>query len=57
MLSRGDADRYRDLVAKSECTPEQQAGDGTKCPSCGLNSRHVYTRECMNDKCKEWYAR
>jgi hypothetical protein len=46
--SGGDQDRYRDLVSKRNCTPEQQAGDGADlCPFCKRATVHIHTEQCL----------
>ena len=44
----GSADRYRELLLKRKCTPEEQAGpDASQCPWCGRMTLHQITREAM----------
>lgn len=47
------ADRYFENLAKHQCTPEQQAGDGAEwCADCGRMSLHQHTKQCMNQECR-----
>lgn len=42
------AERYRELLASRQCTPEQQAGpDAGKCPRCERMTVHQFTGEPM----------
>jgi len=51
--SRGHGDgEYARLVASRDCTPEQQAGDGYKCPTCKRMTMHMYCHVCMNPECE-----
>jgi len=49
------AEHYQELVrTRSDCTPEEQAGEGrgaTRCPECQRVTVHVYCHICMNHDC------
>jgi hypothetical protein len=50
--SGGDPERYRELIQRRTCTPEEQAGDAAKrCPACERMTLHQYTGDCMNALC------
>ncbi len=39
---------YRELVSRSDCTPEQQAGrEATRCPKCDTKTVHQHTKQCI----------
>lgn len=46
--AHGKAARYRVLLEKRTCTPEEQAGpDAKQCPTCKRMTLHQYTGEAM----------
>lgn len=46
--SRGDTDRYSELLKERKCTPEEQAGEfAAECPSCNRKTLHQYTKQAM----------
>jgi len=47
-----EVEEYRRLISVRNCTPEEQAGDGTECPECHRMSVHMYCRVCMNPECR-----
>ena len=48
--SRGNVDRYHELLRTEACTPEQQAGpDALWCPECGRRTWHQYAGVCTVD--------
>jgi hypothetical protein len=50
--SGGNPQRYHELVADNDCTPEEQARrDAKQCPRCKRIALHQYTGECMNPHC------
>ena len=57
--SGGYPDRYQELVDRRNadhniCTPEEQAGDGYLCETCGRKTVHMYTKKCVNKDCKDF---
>lgn len=50
----GDPGRYHELVKERSCTPEEQAGDGELCGTCGRFTVHMYTHYCINPECSAW---
>ncbi|MCK9370078.1 hypothetical protein M0R04_09260 [Candidatus Dojkabacteria bacterium] len=50
--AEGSMVRYRYLLKINNCTPEQQAGEGILCVSCGRKTIHQYAKVCMNPDCK-----
>jgi hypothetical protein len=44
----GQVDRYRELVRKHSCTPEEHAGaEAGWCPTCERRTVHQYARVCV----------
>lgn len=42
------ADVYRELLLKNDCTPEQQAGRAAVvCPTCKTRTVHQHTHQCV----------
>jgi hypothetical protein len=44
----GKADIYHQLLMTRQCTPEQQAGDGSRCETCNRYTIHQYAKVCTN---------
>ncbi len=54
----GNPALYQELIARRNCTPEEQAGRGAgECPVCGRRTIHQYVHVCMNPQCPEYQRR
>lgn len=46
----GDPDTYSELILERKdnpCAPEEQAGDGSECPTCKRKTVHMYVHRCV----------
>jgi len=52
--SGGNVDLYHELLAKNNCTPEDQAGDDAiECPACHRKTIHQIAHVCVNPECPD----